>query len=1057
MKTSKFYAILWLIIISIAQANAESFWKNNIQYNTLSNGSNEVEVIGSETNVVNIPSTVSYEGITYSVTRIGNSAFRLKGITSITLPNTITSIGDEAFYWNGTALQSIELPSSLISIGKWAFHRCYGLTQITLPNNVENIDSYAFYECTNLASVTLSSNLQDLGDHTFSKCTSLNSISVPSNVQKIGAGAFEDCSALTSLTIKNGVKIIGADAFKNCKKLNNVTVPNSVEDIGSYAFYSCSGLKVISLGTGLKHIGLNAFYGTSCISTGYIGKYLIRGSSDGVIANGTVLIADGAFSTTGVSNVVVPGCVKYVGNRVFELNYTSLRSIVFSEGVISIGDSLYYNNDNVTSVSLPSTIQNIGQSAFYVSAFATPTINWNVKTYKDFTLDTKLLMKSGTKFVFGDSVEHIPAYLCYGITGNITLGSPQNLRTIGAHAFQGCTGLTHLEISDDVSFIGEYAFAGCSSITQIDLGTGLAKIEDGVFLSCSKLDHIYIPSNITELGNKAFQNCSKLTRLTNPSNSIISIGNNCFQRCTTLANFDIPISVQTLGSYAFANCSALTTLTWGQDLSALRNGTFADCSKLVSIELTNNITNIGDSCFYNCIKLSNLKGDSLQHIGSAAFANCSVLKNFTFEEKISSLGNNLFIGCKALKVFTWNVPNYTFSQYTPFFGAEYDIRANIDTVHFGNMVETIPQKLCADMSNLKKIYVGSSVNNMNYQKILGCNSLYEINVAQDNSYLVSEDGVVFSVDKKELKVYPPAKQGTTYSIPISVEEIAEGAFYNCLKITSMKIENNVQNIGKSAFEGCMKLGSITLGENVEAIGQRAFYNDSILSSINSNVINIPLLTPDVFLYYRPKTHQEVDHTRKMYLYIAEHRKSEYEALPVWKNMIMVTHRAEGIWKVTWKDWDSTTLKEEYVNDGESATPPAEPSREGYIFTGWDKSYTNIHQDITINATYSKNTIYYTITYLDWDDTELFLEQVEEGKDAVGPSTLPTREGYTFIGWSESLINIQKDMTVIAQYQLSEGIEDIYSDTLTPTKILYNGQIYILRGDKIYSIQGQEVK
>ena len=210
----------------------------------------------------------------------------------------------------------------------------------------------------------------------------------------------------------------------------------------------------------------------------------------------------------------------------------------------------------------------------------------------------------------------------------------------------------------------------------------------------------------------------------------------------------------------------------------------------------------------------------------------------------------------------------------------------------------------------------------------------------------------------------------------------------------MKIQNNIQSIGKSAFEGCMKLGSITLGENVETIGQKAFYNDSILSSITSNVINIPSLTPDVFLYYRSKTKQEVDHTRKMYLYIAEHRKSEYEALPVWKKMIMITHREEGVWKVTWKDWDSTTLKEEYVNDGESATPPAEPSREGYIFSGWDKSYENITSDLAIKALYKK-------------------------------------EG--------------------------EGLEDVISEGQSTNKILHEGQVYILRGEKIYTIQGQEVK
>ena len=1013
MRTSKFYAILWLIIIGISQANAESFWKSNIQYSTLTGANNEVEVIGSEvtTAQISIPAQVTYEGVTYSVTSIGNNALENSTCSSIVIPSSIKKIGSSAF--KGAKFQSVKIPNSVTIIKNSTFENCKQLTSVTLNNNIT-----------------------EMGNSAFSGCSSLTGITLPSKLTEISESCFYN-SGLTAISFGGKIKTIKKSAFESCKSLNNINVPNNVEDIEESAFYNCSNLSNVTLGTGIKHIGKKAFYLTLIYpkysNDVYIGKYLIKGYDLDNIHTGTVLFADSSCTQTksGISTCTIPSSVKYVGNYVFD-NNTKISRVIFSEGVISIGNYLFgQNKSNANNshrggtITLPSTIQELGDYAFAYGKSVegwwttTFTIYWNIPNFKDFTYENRPLRESSySKIIIGDNVEHIPAYLCYGLENGVTsvnlsnslrsigdyafagckqlshIEIPSNLDSIGAYAFSNCTALTHLEIPDNVAYIGEYAFASCSGVTQIDLGTGISEIKDGVFRSCSKLDHIYIPSNITKLGNEAFQNCSKLTRLTNPNNSIISIGNNCFQRCTTLVNFDIPTSVQTLGSYAFANCTALTTLTWGQNLSALQNGTFADCSKLENVELINNITSIGDSCFYNCIKLTNFKGDSLQNIGSAAFANCSVLKNFTFENKIRSLGNNLFNGCNALKVFTWNVPNYTFSQYTPFFGAEYDIRANIDTVHFGNMVKTIPQKLCADMKNLKKVFVGSNVNEMNYQQILGCNSLFEINVAQENSNLTSKDGVVFSSDTTELKVYPPAKIGTTYSIPLPVEAIAEGAFYNCLKITSMKMENNIQSIGESAFEGCMKLGSITFGEKVETIGQRAFYNDSILSSITSNVINIPSLTPDVFLYYRSKTHQEVDHTRKMYLYIAEHRKSEYEALPVWKNMIMITHRAEGIWKVVWKDWNNTILKEEYVENGKSATPPDEPSREGYIFTGWDKSYENVTSDLTIKALYKK-------------------------------------EG--------------------------EGLEDVIGEGQCTNKILYEGQIYILRGEKIYTLQGQEMK
>ncbi len=122
------------------------------------------------------------------------------------------------------------------------------------------------------------------------------------------------------------------------------------------------------------------------------------------------------------------------------------------------------------------------------------------------------------------------------------------------------------------------------------------------------------------------------------------------------------------------------------------------------------------------------------------------------------------------------------------------------------------------------------------------------------------------------------------------------------------------------------------------------------------------------------------------------------------------------YKVTFLDWDGTKLSEQLIDYGTAATAPADPVREGYTFTGWDKDFSNIQSDLTVTAQYEQNKIYYTVTFLDWDGTELHVEQVEEGKDAIGPTSNPTRDGYTFIGWSKPNTNITSDLTVIAQYE-----------------------------------------
>ena len=130
--------------------------------------------------------------------------------------------------------------------------------------------------------------------------------------------------------------------------------------------------------------------------------------------------------------------------------------------------------------------------------------------------------------------------------------------------------------------------------------------------------------------------------------------------------------------------------------------------------------------------------------------------------------------------------------------------------------------------------------------------------------------------------------------------------------------------------------------------------------------------------------------------------------------------------VAFKDWNGTTLKTEQVEQGKSATAPADPVREGYTFIGWDKDFSNVQSDLTVTAQYEQNApepIYYTVTFQDWDGTTLKTEQVEQGKSATAPAA-PVREGYTFIGWDKDFSNVQSDLTVTAQYE-QNAPEPIY--------------------------------
>ena len=142
-------------------------------------------------------------------------------------------------------LTSIEIPNSVTSIGFSAFRECTGLTSMTIPNSVTSIGDWAFWGCSSLTSVTIPNSVTSIGAYAFRGCSSLTSVTIPNSVTSIGDGTFRDCSSLTSVTIGNSVTSIGYEAFYGCSGLTSVTIPNSVTSIEIYAFEGCTGLTAI--------------------------------------------------------------------------------------------------------------------------------------------------------------------------------------------------------------------------------------------------------------------------------------------------------------------------------------------------------------------------------------------------------------------------------------------------------------------------------------------------------------------------------------------------------------------------------------------------------------------------------------------------------------------------------------------------------------------------------------------------------------------------------------------------------------------------------------------
>jgi hypothetical protein len=299
---------------------------------TTNAGGTSITITGGPGGALDIPSSIN--GLT--VTSIGDGAFEIYdgifyypnvSLTSVTIPGTVTNIGNAAFSYC-TALSEVEASNGLIQIGRNAFSDDYALNSVTIAGTVTNI-----------------------GEDAFQNCTNLPNIAIPGSVVNIGYGAFENCTGLTNVVLREGCITIGDGAFIGCTKLGSVAIPATVTNVGSYAFEACSNLTRITIPGSVITIETNAF------------EYC-TGLTNATLSNGVGNIGDYAFfGCGGLNNIVIPGSVNTIGVGAFAS--TSLTNLMISNGVSVIGGVAFGGCALLTSVTFPPSIQSIGEQAFW--------------------------------------------------------------------------------------------------------------------------------------------------------------------------------------------------------------------------------------------------------------------------------------------------------------------------------------------------------------------------------------------------------------------------------------------------------------------------------------------------------------------------------------------------------------------------------------------------------------------------------------------------------------------------------------------------------------------
>ena len=551
------------------EAKSGEFTVDGIRYYYTNEDDDEVSVTYSSSgkysgNIV-IPSTVTYNGKQYTVTKIGTGAFRdCTGLTAVTLPNAMTSIGRNAFR-DCTGLTTVTISNSVTSIGSYAFYGCTGLTEVTIPNAMTDIGGWAFTYCTGLQTVIWNAhNVQDIPLSKsgtpmppFLYCKNLTDFVFGDEVEHIPAYLCYNLTSLKNLVIGNSVTTIRSHAFKGCTGLTEVTIPNSVTSIGSDAFYGCTGLTEVTIPNAVTSIGSRAFSGC-----------------------------------TGLTEVTIPNAVTYIGERAFE------------------------GCSGLTTVTIGNSVTTIEERAF-TSCSGLTTVIWNARNaeyYNGLSYDSPFSNCDRlTDFVFGEEVEHIPALLCCELASlkNLVIGN--SVTSIGISAFDGCSGLTEVIWNarnvQDFQDNSSRPFSGCDRLTDFVFGEEVEHIPDYLCYQLTSLNTIVIPNSVTSIGTNAFSFCSGLKTVTIP-NSVTNIGSSAFEDCTELKTVTIGNSVTDIGDEAFSSCFNLTEVSIPNSVTSIGDEAFYFCTDLKTVTIGNSVKSIGDKAFYHC--------SSLEHVTSKA-------------------------------------------------------------------------------------------------------------------------------------------------------------------------------------------------------------------------------------------------------------------------------------------------------------------------------------------------------------------------------------------------------------------------------------------------------
>ena len=587
-----------------------------------------------------------------SVETIGSYAFRnCSKLTSIAVGNNVTLISSYAFY-NCTGLTGeLVIPDSVETIGDRAFSCSYGyslgITSVTIGNGVTSIGDSAFGYCEKLRTIYINEPFNSVDGAPWGAqygCAVIWNDSIvdadtglvyhEDGDHMIVTGLYNPDNTITSVEIPSvylGKPVVSIDneAFYNCKSLKGaLVIPDSVETIGSYAFYGCSKLTSVSIGNGVTSIGQSAFQNCS----GLTGELVIPDSVE--------IIGNSAFSGCNkLTSVTIGNGVTSIGQSTFEGCSGLTGELVIPDSVEIIGNSAFSGCNKLTSVTIGSGVTSIDNNAFY-----------------------KCSGLAG-ELIIPDSVETIGDYAFYQCTKLTSVSIGSGVTSIDNNAFNGCSGLTgELIIPDSVETIGSYAFRNCSKLTSITIGNGVTSIDNNTFNGCSGVTTLVIGENVGAIKANAFKGCSAITSVTMPI-SAYPTDYTTFDGCTNISFVTLTKGTgigHAYTSYPYTyswtpwgksaqNPNGITVII-EEGVRSIGSCTFYYCYSLTSVTILN-----PDCLIYNDANTI-YSGAKIRGYAGSTAETYAKRYNRTFEEITSTQGNTMISSSVILNTNITNKP-----------------------------------------------------------------------------------------------------------------------------------------------------------------------------------------------------------------------------------------------------------------------------------------------------------------------------------------------------------------------------------------------------------------